>query len=452
MGTDTDHDDHSTARPGALQEVLDGVTVDVAVVGGGLAALTAAAVASRAGGRVALFSGAGLGGRARTVTRDGYHFNEGPHALYLAGRAAGVLDALGVAFPGAPPALGNGRLVTADGSLFPLPRGAGGIARSKLFTTREKLRLGRFFVHLRSVDPATLADRSTAAWLAGHDLDGRAALFARTLLRLSTYADDLDALSADAAAAQLRLAGSAGGPGVRYVHGGWQRLVDGLVAVARGAGVIMVEHAPVRSIEAGAGPAGGFLLTHVRDGTGTCRAATVVVAAGGPATARRLLALPDAWGGLGPDVVAATLDLGVRAPEGVGLVLGVDAPLYLSTHCPPADLAPPGGAVVQALSYRAVEGEADRLALEQLAALAGVREDAIVARRFMPTITVAHALPTADNGGMVGRPPVAVAGRAGAFVAGDWVGPEGLLADAAVASGVAAASAALAHARELVGT
>ncbi len=417
---------------------------DVAVVGGGLAALTAAATAACAGASVTVLAAAGLGGRARTVDRDGYLFNEGPHALYLAGAAAATLTGLGVTFPGAPPALGNGRLVTAEGALHPLPRGGASIARSALFSTGEKLRLARFFVRLRTLDPTRLADRSTSAWLAEQDLDGRAADLVRTLIRLSSYAEDVDALSADAAASQLRLGGASGGPGVRYLHGGWRRLVDGLAAAATAAGATIYEHTPVRSIE----PDGtGHRIIHGRDGDHVLAARSVIVAVDGPATAARLLGVPDAWPGLGPDVVAAALDLGIRQPEGVGLVLGLDAPLYLSTHSPAAELAPAGGAVVHALRYRTTDPAADRRELTDLAQRAGVRDDAIAAQRFLPTITVAHALPTPANGGLRGRPGVAVPGRPGAFVAGDWVGPEGLLADASVASAVDAAKAAVRAAR-----
>jgi transposase InsO family protein len=45
---------------------------------------------------------------------------------------------------------------------------------------------------------------------------------------------------------------------------------------------------------------------------------------------------------------------------------------------------------------------------------------------------------TREHGGMQGRPNVTDTGVAGALVAGDWVGPTGHLADAALASGEAA--------------
>src|SRR5262245_25239739 len=67
----------------------------VAIVGGGLAGLTAAALLAKQGQSVSVFEQAGyLGGRAETQTTAGFHFNLGPHALYRGGWAARVLKEL----------------------------------------------------------------------------------------------------------------------------------------------------------------------------------------------------------------------------------------------------------------------------------------------------------------------------------------------------------------------
>ncbi len=50
---------------------------DVAVVGGGLAGLVAAATAARSGASVTLFDARDPGGRARSVNKQGFVLNEG---------------------------------------------------------------------------------------------------------------------------------------------------------------------------------------------------------------------------------------------------------------------------------------------------------------------------------------------------------------------------------------
>ncbi|WP_434381527.1 FAD-dependent oxidoreductase [Melittangium boletus] len=67
-------------------------TTDVLVVGGGLGGLAVAALLAREGRRVVLCEKSRhLGGRAQTTQEADYHFNLGPHALFLAGAAARVL-------------------------------------------------------------------------------------------------------------------------------------------------------------------------------------------------------------------------------------------------------------------------------------------------------------------------------------------------------------------------
>jgi phytoene dehydrogenase-like protein len=71
----------------------------------------------------------------------------------------------------------------------------------------------------------------------------------------------------------------------------------------------------------------------------------------------------------------------------------------------------------------------------------------VLEQRYLHRMTVAAALPTAARGGLAGRPRATDSGVDGVFLAGDWVGPDGHLLDASVASAEAAVGAALAAAR-----
>jgi phytoene dehydrogenase-like protein len=258
------------------------------------------------------------------------------------------------------------------------------------------------------------------------------------LVTIATYTTDLEHLSADAMVGQLQRAITTG---VDYLDGGWGRLVDALADRARGAGATVettaargiVEHASGWEVETADGPR---------------LARAVVVATGGPAAARALLPDDPGWGELAPDVTVACEDLGLRRVIDPPIAFDLRAPRYLSSHCPPAELAPPGASVVHLMRYGARTSTEDRADLRALAEAAGIREADVVTSRFLHRMVVQHAPPRPGRG-LAGRPGVAVDGCPGVFVAGDWVGPRGLLADASLASARDAATEAARHLRRL---
>jgi phytoene dehydrogenase-like protein len=128
-------------------------------------------------------------------------------------------------------------------------------------------------------------------------------------------------------------------------------------------------------------------------------------------------------------------------------VFGVDRPLYLSVHAPVARLAPPGRAMVEVMHYLPPghdrDATDDRDELTALASRCGIDASRIERERYLRRVTVAHALPLARNGGLAGRPDVTATTVPNVFLAGDWVGPEGMLSDASAASALSAAGSAL---------
>jgi phytoene dehydrogenase-like protein len=408
-------------------------TVDVAVVGAGLAGLAAAAKAAMSGCRVVVIDGRSPGGRARTDDRQGFRFNQGPHALYKAGPGASVLRRLGVTPTGGRPAL-EAATAWRDGQLWPLPFTASGLLATRVMSTRAKTQVARFFASVAAMRSNRLTGLSAAAWLASLDLRPDALQLVTAVTRVATYSADLDLLSADAAARQNQLALRGG---VSYLDGGWQTLVDALCRSATDNGASVLVGRGAQGLEAH----GSGWIVHTNNGA--LPAASVILAVGDPDATRRLLPVDPGWDA-GVDATAACLDLGVRRPPRHRIVFGLDEPLYLSTHCPPAQLAPPGSAVVHVMRYGARSSDLDRPELERLAKRAGIDEADLVTHRFLHRMVVAHRLPQAGLG-LRGRPPVQVPGMRGVYVAGDWVGPVGLLADASLVSAEAAAVAAMAN-------
>lgn len=434
MDRSTDFDDPTTSDDQGARAPDHPARAAAVVVGAGLAGLTAAALIAGRGHDVVVLDGSLPGGRARTDEVQGFRFNRGPHALYDAGVARRVLLGLGVRFSGGPPRTSASYVRLGD-DLAVLPVTTSQMVASGLLGVREKAQLVRF---LRAIGgPAPAAELSASAWLADRKLTGRASDMVAWLIRLTSYCADLDRVSADAAAAQLAI----GMRGVTYLDGGWQTLVDSLVERAERCGVRVVTGASVLAMR---DTPGGWVLETAR-GELTCR--SVVLAAGGPAVAARLLGsagVPAAnFPEPGDALTAAALDLGLARPlRGVSLLFSFDEPLYLSQHAPPADLAPAGSAVVQVLRYGARAAHSDRAELLAHAVAAGIDLDEVVAQRFLAHMTVAHGVPSPERGGLAGRPPVAIPGAEGVFLAGDWVGGRGLLADASVASAEEAAQAA----------
>jgi len=394
---------------------------DVVVIGGGLAGLLAATSAAQRGSRVTLLEGHLLGGRAQSDQRRGYVFNRGPHALYRKGAGWAALSDVGVVPRGKPP-LGisdvRGELA---GALVAVPTTPGALLRGGGLKRRDRFGLGAVLARLPR-DPADLRGLSAWDWLNAVTSRPVTRQVVAALLRLSTYSDDLSSLSADAAIAQLQLARH----GVVYLDDGWQQLVDALATTAQRAGVLVRTAVEVTNVvEEGAVVTVATAHEHLV-------AKAAVVAAGGPVQAAQLLGSCP-WGDLGARVTASCLDLGLNKLPARPFILGLDTATYCSVHAPGAALAPPDGVAVAVAGY----GYADEATLSAVAAQAGVTDSDVVERRYLHSLIVAHTQPRPGSG-LAGRPGARVPGRTRTFVAGDWVGPVGLIGDAAMASGRAA--------------
>jgi phytoene dehydrogenase-like protein len=418
---------------------------NIIIVGGGLAGLAAATYLARGGLAVTLFEKARLlGGRSITETRNGFSFNLGPHALYRRGRAAQVLRELGVHYGGKPPALAGGYAIR-QGRKQTLPMGMVSLLTTGWLGVSAKFELARLLGALARLDAAAIQGLSVREWLAQSLRQPQARQLIEAFFRLNTYANDPERLSAGVALAQFQLGVTSG---VLYLDGGWQTLVEGLRAAAAQAGVRLVVGARVAQVEHNGA------VQAVRLADGERLAATAVVIAASPREACALIDKGEQtalsrWAQSAIPVCAACLEIALQSlPQpGALFALGIDRPLYYSLHSAVAKLTPGNGALIHLAKYlgaemaeaKTVEGELEG-ALDLLQP--GWRK-VVAERRFLPNLTVSHALATAAQGGLAGRPAAAMAEIKGLYLAGDWVGDEGLLADASLASAKSAATAIL---------
>ena len=160
-------------------------SLDVVIIGGGLAGLTTAALLARAGKAVTLFehSSREIGGRARTAEIEGFYFNQGPHALYLTDANDSILKKIGITYTGGIPA-GKGYLISGGKK-----REIAGDYSSWLSGKSDGT---QFFISPTKIDFSQLESVTEQEWLDKNIHDINDAEIIKTIFRLNTYANDPD--------------------------------------------------------------------------------------------------------------------------------------------------------------------------------------------------------------------------------------------------------------------
>jgi phytoene dehydrogenase-like protein len=403
---------------------------DIVIIGGGLAGLTSAALLARAGKTVTLFehSSREIGGRARTAEIDGFYFNQGPHALYLTDATDSILKEIGITYTGGIPAL-KGYLIR-SGKKHEI---AGGYS-SWLSGKNDG---SQFFISPTKIDFSQLESVTEQEWLDKNIQDINDAEIIKTIVRLNTYANDPDIQSIGPVLHQIYVGSRAG---VMYLDGGWQTLVDGLLTVAKNANARIDMGKKAIRVKRTDSLGWQVLLSDKTEVS-----AKIVVIAAGPNDAYSLFddnERPDVLSKAAKEakpirLVCLDVALSSLPDKDVTFALGVDRPLYFSVHSAYAKIAPEGGALVHVAKYLGTSIEPkpreDQPELEEfLDFLQPGWRQVLVKKRPLPNMVVSNALVTAADGGLGGRPDVKIAENL--YIVGDWVGKEGLVSNASVAS------------------
>ncbi|NYH53340.1 phytoene dehydrogenase-like protein [Nocardiopsis arvandica] len=372
--------------------------MDITVVGGGLAGLTAAIASAERGANVTLLEAhRALGGRAR-ATDPPYVANEGPHVLYGDGAPFTWLAERDLVPPSLPfPARGLARMRVRH-------RGRVGMPPAALLRAAARRRL------------RAPHDRDFGSW-AGEELGEEPARVAANLMGVVLFDSDPSRLSAAFVWERFRRATAPAWPSPKYLVGGWTSLVERLARRAREMGV---------RVETGA------RVDAVPD--------TPTIVATSLASARALLGDDSLEWESGHTLM---VDLGLWRGRDPFVVFDTDECGFLERYSlVDHTLAPEGEELVQAqLPVRSGESRSDvteRMERFLDLSLPGWRER-VTWRRDQVARGRTGAL---DLPGRTWRDRPAVDRGEGLYLVGDSVAAPGLLGEVAFNSAVAAAEAA----------
>src|SRR5215472_3973260 len=224
----------------------------VVVIGGGLGGLAAAIYAARLGcGVILLEASQFLGGRGRTDSRNGFHSNLGPHALYRGGLGMKILRELGVDPAGGTPR-SSGQYAVRSGAKHTFPSGMLSMLITGLFDLPAKLEAARLLASFTRISGSDAMGLTCREWADREITHRDVREFILAVFRLATYANAPDMFSAGVAIEQVKMAVR---ENVLYIDEGWQSMVDSLAAEADRAGVMIRRGAKCVAVERdGAGP------------------------------------------------------------------------------------------------------------------------------------------------------------------------------------------------------
>lgn len=423
---------------------------DVAIIGGGLAGLTAANFLAREGKKVVVLEKSNrLGGRAMTNHKNGVLLNLGPHGLFMSGDAANIFTELGISLPGGnatKPVQIHGML---NHAVHVVPTDFSSIMSTTLLPWKAKFMFGKLMLKLMKLNIYSIPEVSLKQWVDSEIADPMVRHLFYAICRLSSYVNAPALQLAKPVLKQVKISLQAG---VLYIDGGWETIIQKLKAQAEAQGAEIVMNKNVTTIEHHE----HYQIIRCSDGT-AIHVPNCIVAAppkeamnmlnGAEHTSLRL------WAEEAIPVTACCLDLGIKQlpnPQHQ-FAIALDQALFFTNQSRAAKLSEDGTLVVSLAKYHnpleEINVNADKQQLESIMELLhpGWKKEVVV-QQFLPKLTVSHDFPHVKR---TENPGPSIPEMKGIFIAGDWAGHEEILADAAVASGKRAALE-ISHVNEIV--
>jgi protoporphyrinogen oxidase len=413
---------------------------DVAIIGGGLAGLTAANFLAREGKKVVVLEKSKrLGGRAITNDKNGVLMNLGPHGLYVSGDAANTFTELGISLPGGSATKAVHIHGILNHAVHVVPTDFSSIMSTTLLSWKAKFMFGKLMLKIMKLDIDSIAEVSLKQWVDFEVSDPMVRQIFYSICRLTSYTHVPILQLAKPVLKQVKRSLHAG---VLYVDGGWGTIVQKLKKQAEAWGAEIATNKNVTIIEHHE----QYQIIRCSDGTvihvPNCIIATPPKEAmnlmnGAEHTSLRL------WNEQAIPVTACCLDIGIkRLPNPKHqFAIGLDQALFFTNQSRAAKLSEDGTLVVSLTKYHnpteEINVNADKLQLETVMDLLHPEwRREVVVQQFLPKLTVSYDFPHVRR---KENPGPSIPEMKGIFIAGDWAGHEEVLADAAVASGKRAA-------------
>ncbi|MDZ5608795.1 FAD-dependent oxidoreductase [Bacillus pseudomycoides] len=412
---------------------------NVAIIGGGLAGLTASIYLSREGKKVVVLEKANcFGGRAITTNKNGILMNLGAHALYRGGEALSIFEELGINIPGGIPSTSTHGIWKND--VYAVPTDLRSILSTPLLSWSAKIQFSHLMLRLGKLDLNTIPKMSLSVWAEKEIKDPMVRNMFYALCRTTTYTY---APTIQLASSVLKQIQRSMKEGVFYVDGGGETIITKLRDEATNAGVQFMASKNVVEIE------------HCDDfqrircsGDEIFEVSTVVITIPPKEAYKIVKGAKDTalhiWKEQSVPVTVASLDLGLRKLPNPShqFALGLDQPVFFTNQSRAAKLSDDGAVVVGLIKYhnptlQVSDSNDDKILLEHTMDLLHPEwQRELVVKQYLPKITVVYDFP---HIGRTENPGPIVPEMPGIYVAGDWAGHNELLADAAVSSGKRAA-------------
>lgn len=412
---------------------------DVAIIGGGLAGLTASIYLAREGKKVVVLEKSSrFGGRAITTNKNGIFMNLGAHALYRGGEALSIFQELGITISGGVPS------TTAHGiwknDVYTVPTDFRSILSTPLLSWPAKIQFSHLMLKLGKLDLNTIPKISLNVWAEQEIKDPMVRNMFYALCRTTTYTY---APTIQLASSVLKQIQRSMKEGVFYVDGGWETIITKLRDEAMNAGVQFMTNKNVVEIEHRDD------IQKIRcSGEEIFEVSMIIITIPPKEACNIVKGAKDTalhiWKEQSVPITVASLDLGLRKLLNPlhQFALGLDQPVFFTNQSRAAKLSDDGTVVVGLIKYhnptlQVSNSNDDKIMLEHIMDLLHPNwQQELVVKQYLPKITVVYDFP---HIGRTENPGPIVPEMPGIYVAGDWAGHDELLADAAVSSGKRAA-------------